>query len=71
MERQKISRRSFVQQSVLASVGFPIAGSALLQGCTVDRTLTPSKRDFNARYDNEHLNRIAFPIGGIDRKSVV
>ena len=65
MENQKISRRSFVQQSVLATVALPVAGSALLQGCTIDKTLTPSKREFNARYDNEHLNRVAFPIGGM------
>ena len=61
MKNQKLSRRSFVQQSVLASAAIPVAG-ALLQGCSSE---AKSKRTFNSKYENENLNRIAFPIGGM------
>jgi len=66
MENRKISRRRFVQQSaVLASVAIPAAGSIGLQGCSDDETKNRKKRAFNAKYENEHLDRIAFPIGGM------
>jgi len=62
MKNNKITRRNFVQQSVIASAAIPIAG-ALLQGC---KSSDPSKkRMFNDKYENEYLNRVAFPIGGM------
>jgi len=62
MKTQKLSRRSFVQQSVLASAAIPVAG-ALLQGCSGEAK--KGKRTFNNKYEKEFLNRIAFPIGGM------
>ena len=61
MKNQKLSRRSFVQQSVLASATIPVTG-VLLQGCNRAES---KKRAFNNKYENEYLNRIAFPIGGM------
>jgi len=61
MKNKKLSRRSFVQQSVLASAAIPVAG-AFLHGCSED---TKNKRAFNNKYENEYLSRIAFPIGGM------
>ena len=61
MKNKKISRRSFVKQSVLASASIPVAG-ALLQGCS---SKAKNKRDFNNKYENEYLSRVAFPIGGM------
>jgi len=61
MKNQKLSRRSFVQQSVLASAAIPVAG-ALLQGCG---GTAKGERDFNNKYENEFLSRVAFPIGGM------
>jgi uncharacterized protein (DUF608 family) len=65
MESRKISRRSFMQQSVLASVAIPVAGSVCLAGCTDNESTSSKKRPFNAKYENDYLNRIAFPIGGM------
>ena len=62
MKNQKISRRSFVQQSIMASAAIPLTG-ALLQGCNGSKT--NGTRTFNEKYENEYLNRIAFPIGGM------
>jgi len=62
MKNKKISRRSFVQQSVLATAAIPVAGT-LLQGCSSEAA--NSQRSFNNKYENEYLNRIAFPIGGM------
>ena len=62
MKNKKLSRRSFVQQSVLASAAIPVAG-ALLQGCSSEAK--KSKRIFNSKYEDEYLSRIAFPIGGM------
>ena len=61
MRNKKLSRRSFVQQSVLASAAIPVAG-ALLQGC---KEANRPARFFNNKYEDEYLNRIAFPIGGM------
>jgi len=61
MKNKKLSRRSFVQQSVMASAAIPVAG-ALLQGCNESKA---KKRIFNDKYENEHLSRVAFPIGGM------
>ena len=61
MKNQKLSRRSFVQQSVLASAAIPVAG-VLLQGCSETES---KKRAFNNKYENEYLSRIAFPVGGM------
>ena len=61
MKDNKLSRRRFVQQSVLASAAIPVTG-VLLQGCGE----APKKeRTFNNKYENEYLSRIAFPIGGM------
>ena len=65
MENQKLTRRGFMQQSVMASVAFPVAGSALLQGCSSEQSGTAKKRMFNARYESEYLSRLAFPVGGM------
>jgi len=62
MENKKISRRSFVQQSVLASAAIPVAG-ALFQGCNSKSTSKP--RSFNQKYEDDFLSRIAFPVGGM------
>ncbi len=64
MENKKLSRRSFVQKSVMVSAGIPVAG-ALLQACAENEGKATSKRAFNNKYENEYLNRIAFPIGGM------
>ena len=62
MKEKKLSRRSFVRQSVLASMAIPAAGS-ILQGCNDVKPV--KKREFNAKYEDDYLNRIAFPIGGM------
>ena len=61
MKTKKLSRRSFVQQSVLASAAIPVAG-AFLQGCSEAKK---NERTFNNKYEGDHLSRIAFPIGGM------
>ena len=63
MKNKKISRRSFVQQSVLASAAIPMAGT-LLQSCSA-ATTSSKPRNFNQKYENDYLSRIAFPIGGM------
>ena len=62
MNNNKLSRRKFMKQSVLASMALPATG-AFLQGCN---GLEPvKKRMFNANYENDRLSRIAFPVGGM------
>ena len=40
--------------------------SAIIYSCTGENTkIGSSKRAFNGKYENEYLNRVAFPIGGI------
>ncbi|MDR2146514.1 MAG: hypothetical protein LBE91_08680, partial [Tannerella sp.] len=63
MKSKKISRRSFVQQSVLASAAIPMAG-AFFQGCSTDATSSKT-RAFNQKYEDDYLSRIAFPVGGM------
>ena len=65
MKDKKLSRRSFMRQSVMASVALPVSGSILMQGCSSEQPGTAKKRKFNARYENEYTTRIAFPIGGM------
>ena len=62
MKNQKLSRRSFVQQSVMASTVIPVAG-VMLQDC--NESDHGKKRTFNTQYENEYLSRFAFPIGGM------
>ena len=62
MESNKLSRRKFMKQSFLASMAIPAAGT-FLQGC--DSIEPAKKRIFNAKYENDYLSRIAFPVGGM------
>jgi len=58
----KVTRRKFMKQSVLASMAIPAAGT-FFQGC--DGLAPVNERKFNAKYENDYLSRIAFPVGGM------
>ena len=62
MNNQKLSRRKFVKQSVLATMAIPAAGT-FLQGC--DGIKPVKGRKFNAKYEDDYLRRVAFPVGGM------
>ncbi|MCW3110426.1 MAG: hypothetical protein JWQ09_4932 [Segetibacter sp.] len=71
-------RRSFLKNITIGSVGAAIAPTSLLEAkegekvkgesSTIetanDLAKTSQKRKYNSAYTNEHLNRVAFPIGG-------
>lgn len=68
------NRRAFLKKIGLGTIaasnipGFASAESLLKQSPTLDPLkiqLERTKRVFNGKYENEYLNRIAFPIGGI------
>ena len=73
------NRRSFLKNIAIGSVGAAIAPTSLLQAKEtgdIDKkeeeiekadnsAKTSQKRKYNSPYTNEHLNRVAFPIGGI------
>ena len=64
MKDNKLSRRNFVQQSIIASAAIPVVGT-FLQSCNESDGKTKSERKFNTKYENENLSRVAFPIGGM------
>ena len=54
-----------MQTSALASASIPVAGG-LLHACNPGKNNQPTgEREFNEAYQNDYLNRIAFPIGGM------
>ncbi|HEY4110697.1 twin-arginine translocation signal domain-containing protein, partial [Puia sp.] len=70
MGKKKNNRRSFLKTITLSGLGAAAAPSSLLE--TPPATNTPpetqlpiAKRRYNTPYTGEHLNRIAFPIGGM------
>jgi uncharacterized protein (DUF608 family) len=70
MGKKKNNRRSFLKTITLSGLGAAAVPSSLLE--TPPATNTPqetqlptAKRRYNIPYTGEHLNRIAFPIGGM------
>jgi uncharacterized protein (DUF608 family) len=68
-EMAKLKRREFLKTGIASAAG---AGAFLAEKSILASERTPAqgaigeaKRPFNARYEGEHLNRLAFPIGGI------
>ena len=59
------SRRLFFKNTLAGTAAslIPIAPSTLLEEEMIDTAISP--RTFNGNYAGEHLNRIAFPIGGL------
>jgi uncharacterized protein (DUF608 family) len=67
--KKGLTRRSFITNTALAGIG-TIGSSKLLVSCARESTKTGSKtitdnHEFNGYYSGKHLDRIAFPIGGI------
>lgn len=76
---QDNKRRSFLKNITIGSVGAAVAPTSLLQAKEAENideknnksekadnpAKTAQKRKYNAPYKDEHLNRVAFPIGGI------
>ena len=69
-------RRSFLKQIALGGLGAAVVPGELLanniEGATKEKALTKKnkrvkqeRRQFNAPYEGDFLNRVAFPIGGI------
>ena len=65
------NRRSFLKTVTIGGIGAAAAPTSLLDAQqnkpTPENAATPepAPRKYNATYTGEHLNRIAFPIGGI------
>ena len=66
---KKSGRRSFIKSIGLSSVaaGIPIANTINIKDpqTSNDNLARPSTRTYNTEYTGTHLNRIAFPIGGL------
>ncbi len=68
-------RRSFLKTITLGGVGAVLTPNALLQaneegrqnenGADINKQGASIKRNYNAPYRDEYLNRVAFPVGGI------
>ena len=80
-EDPAVARRDFLKQSVAtagaigaavaaqgpmaAALGVDAAGEAAPHGAAIGERAAPGARPFNAPYEGEYLNRVAFPMGGI------
>jgi uncharacterized protein (DUF608 family) len=69
--KKELTRRSFITSTTLAGIGIGTVGSAnLLTSCAVkdsgkSSNSNPDTHEYNGYYSGKHLDRIAFPIGGM------
>src|SRR5690242_1143109 len=62
------NRRHFIKNLGLGTIGAGVSGTTVLEEITNEtrqEKFTESKHQYNGAYTGEHLNRVAFPIGGI------
>jgi uncharacterized protein (DUF608 family) len=67
--KKGLTRRRFITNTTLAGIG-TLGSANLLTSCAGKSTETESKKktdvhEYNGYYSGKHLDRIAFPIGGI------
>jgi uncharacterized protein (DUF608 family) len=68
-DRKEISRRKFITNTTMAGIG-TMGSVSLISSCVSKSEATVNKNEkaghaFNSSYSGKHLDRIAFPIGGI------
>ena len=66
---KQITRRGFITNTALAGIG-TLGAANLLNSCTTENTGTGTIKEtghheYNNYYSGRHLDRIAFPIGGL------
>ena len=67
--KKGLTRRSFITNTTIVGIG-TIGSANLLTSCTGKSTETDNKiktdiHEYNGYYSGKHLDRVAFPIGGI------
>ena len=73
--KKQITRRGFITNTALAGIG-TIGAANLLNSCTAKNSGKVTKdetdhHEYNHYYSGRHLDRIAFPIGGIRSRHVL
>jgi uncharacterized protein (DUF608 family) len=66
---KEISRRRFIANTTLAGIG-TLGSAGLITSCsseknTENKSIPAGNHEFNSYYSGKHLDRIAFPVGGM------